>query len=153
VAKNGAHFCATATKEPREILSLAKEFLHSVRAKGEGPEFSFDMRVIVMLHTVGFVFRHRKLRREAIDILIDRPWREGLWDSWVTGLGMQFIADLEDEGLPSEDELEHIPEERVVADVKMTHDDVARRTTVSCVQPVLGIEGKFILRKKAIPWL
>jgi hypothetical protein len=153
VAKNGAQFCATATQVPREILSLAKEFLHSVRAKGEGPGFSFDMRVIVMLHTVGFVFRHRKLRREAIDLLLDRPWREGLWDSWVTGLGMQFIADLEDEGLPSEDELEHIPKERVVADVKMTHDDVARTTTVSCMQPVLGIEGKFIPRKKVIPWL
>lgn len=82
VADRGGNYVATATQEPREILTLAEEFLHSVRSRGEEPgSFSFDMRVIVMLHSVGFVFRHRRMRREAIDLLLDTPWREGFWDS------------------------------------------------------------------------
>lgn len=66
---------------------------------------------------------------------------------------MEWLADLEDEGLSSEDEIEHIPKDRVCADVKLTHDDVARTTTVSCLQPVLGVERKFIVRRKVIHWL
>jgi len=154
VAKDGAHYVATASREPGEILTLVKEFLSSVRSRGEEPgSFMFDMRVIVMLHSVGFVFRHRKMRREAIGLLLERPWREGLWDSWVTGKSMEWLADLEDEGLPSEDEMEHIPTERVCSDVKLTHDDVARTTTVSCLQPMLGVEVSSIRRQMVIHWL
>ncbi|KAE9369404.1 hypothetical protein N431DRAFT_560236 [Stipitochalara longipes BDJ] len=154
VAKGGAQYVATAKREPREILTLAKELLDSVRSRGEEPgNFTFDMRVIVMLHSVGFVFRHRRMRRETIDLLLERPWREGLWDSWVTGKSMEWLADLEDEGLPSEEELEHIPRNRVCSDVKLTHDDFARTTTVSCRQPVLGVEGVSIPRKMLIQWL
>lgn len=65
--------------------------------------------------------------------MLDQPWREGLWDSWVVGQTMKWLADLEDEGLPSEDEMKHIPKERVVVDVKFTHDDVARTTKGSCI--------------------
>jgi len=50
---------------------------------------------------------------------------------------MEWLADLEDEGLPSEDELEHIPQDRVCSGVKLAHDDVARTTTLSCLKPVL----------------
>jgi hypothetical protein len=153
VSKDGPLFCATATREPKEILTLAKEFLHSVRSRGdELGNFSFDMRVIVMLHSVGFVFRHRKSRREAIDALLYKPWREGLWDSWVTGKSMEWLADLEDDGLPSEDEVAHIPKESVCADVKLTHNDVARTTMVSCLQPVLGMKGEYVLRQKVFHW-
>jgi hypothetical protein len=154
VAKDGARYVATAIWEPREILTLAKEFLNSVRSRGEEPgNFTFDMRVIVMLHSVGFVFRHRRMRREAIDLLLEKPWREGLWDSWVTGKSMEWLADLEDEGLPSEDELEHIPQDRVCSGVKLAHDDVARTTTVSCLQPVLEMGGTSVPRQMVIPWL
>jgi hypothetical protein len=55
--------------------------------------------------------------------------------------------------LPDEDEVEHIPQERVVADIRFSHDDVERTTTVSCLQSVLGKKGEFLPRYEVIPWL
>jgi hypothetical protein len=85
VAKDGGPFCATAAREPRDIIDFAKAFLEPVRSSAgqANPGFNFDMHVIVPLKSVGFVFRHRNLRRKVIDLLLDRPWREGLWDSWI----------------------------------------------------------------------
>jgi hypothetical protein len=155
VAKDGGAFCEQATQEPREIVTLARAFLNSARSghRASSSDFNFDMHIIVPLKSVGFVFRHRKLRRDAIDLLLDRPWREGLWDSWVVGKAMQWLADIEDEGLLGEDELDHIPKEHIVADVRFDHDDVGRTTTVSCLQPVWGMEGEFVSRHAVIPWL
>jgi Fungal specific transcription factor domain/Fungal Zn(2)-Cys(6) binuclear cluster domain len=155
VAKDGGLFCATATREPREIIALARAFRESVKSSGgqANPDFNFGMHIIVPIKSVGFVFRHRRSRREAIDLLLDSPWREGLWDSWIVGKAMQWLADLEDEGLPDEDEVEHVPKERIVADIRFSHDDAERTTTISCLQPVFGTEGGFLPRHEVIYWL
>jgi hypothetical protein len=35
---------------------------------------------------------------DGVDLLLDRPWRAGIWDSWVMGKTIQRLADVEDEG-------------------------------------------------------
>jgi hypothetical protein len=68
----------------------------------------------------------------------------------VVGRAIQWLADVENEGLSDEDQLEHIPKERAVADVRFSHDYVVRMTSMSCLQLVWGIEGEFIPRQKVI---
>ena len=63
---------------------------------------------------------------------------------------MRWLADVDNEGLPRE--VEYVPEESAVTNVQMHHDDVRRRTTVSCLQPVKGTEGEFVPRMTVIPW-
>jgi hypothetical protein len=142
-----------STQNLREIVDLARVVIEFSRAQSLC-SFSFDVHVIFSLAVVGLRFRHRALRREAIAMLLERPWREGVWDSWVVGKAMQWVADLEDEKLTEEEGslVEYVPENQVARDVRMLHDVAGRKTTVSCLQPVKGLEV-FLPRMLVIPWL
>ena len=58
----------------QEIVTLSRIFLDlsNSNSGNTGPSFNFDLQVILPLQTVGIVFRHRKLRREAIELLLGR---------------------------------------------------------------------------------
>ncbi|KAF8858401.1 hypothetical protein BDZ45DRAFT_674003 [Acephala macrosclerotiorum] len=147
-------FYGDNTELLREIVDLSRKVLAPDK-DDENPHsgFGFEGGVLTGLRTVGFVFRHRKLRREAVELLLERPWKEGLWDSYMLGKAMEWLADLEDEGL-SEDE-EHVPEENVVKDFQMEQDEAGRRTIVTALQPVRGVDGgvDLVSRELIIPWL
>jgi hypothetical protein len=137
----------------REIIHLAREVIEWTKARS-ACSFSLDAHVIYPLVVVGLRFRHRALRREAIDLLQQKCWREGVWDSWVFGEMLQFVADVEDEGLAdvSGGWHEHVPEDRVAREVQMQHNVAGRKTTVSCLQPVGNKEVHFVPRMVVIPW-
>ncbi|CZR52309.1 uncharacterized protein PAC_02186 [Phialocephala subalpina] len=149
-------FYGDNTEMLEEIVSLSRKVLAPVPSDPDfipHSGFGFEGGIITGLRTVGFVFRHRRLRREAIQLLLDRPWKEGLWDSYMVGKAMEWLADLEDEGL-NEDE-EHVPKENVLKDFRMAQDEVGRRTIVIALQPVRGLDGdvELVGRELVIPWL
>jgi hypothetical protein len=61
--------------------------------------FACDLGIIAPLFVVATKCRDRKLRREAIRLLMSSPRREGMWDSILTGRAAQWIMEIEEEGL------------------------------------------------------
>lgn len=65
--------------EFQNLVYLSKKILQNpLYKKGE---FAFDMGLIYPLVILTLNCRDRKTRREAIDLLYDKPWREAHWDS------------------------------------------------------------------------
>ena len=149
VACSRETFYGRFTKELTEIVELSKVLIEGSKSSTV-PGFSFDVQVIVPLTTVGWRFRHRALRREAISLLLDYPRREGVWDGMVVGKAMEWLTSIEEEGLTDE---EHVPEEAVVKMFKMQNDSEAKITVVSCQQPLQNSPGETIERTAIIPWL
>jgi hypothetical protein len=94
----GTHF--------REIVELGKEVvvdaelslaqslappahLHEHSSSHAKPSFTLDLEIIPPLFIVATKCRDRKLRREAIRLLMSSPRREGLWDSIFCGRAAQ----------------------------------------------------------------
>lgn len=147
----------TSTHQLQQIIDMIKSLI-KLSLKLPPCAFTFDVYAIFPLVVVGLRFRNRRLRREAISLLLESPWpwREGVWDSWVAGNATKWVADIEDEGLRDEErecDCEHVPEDCVVQNVLMEHDVGGRKTTVSCLQPVREMEGELIPRRVVIPWL
>ncbi|KAK0118179.1 hypothetical protein ONS95_012484 [Cadophora gregata] len=63
--------------------------------------FTTAIGIVHPLYVVAIKCRNRKLRREAIQILLSSPRREGLWDSLLCGHVAQWAMVLEEEDLPS----------------------------------------------------
>jgi hypothetical protein len=111
------------------------------------------MQIIVPLMTVGWIYRHRALRREAIELLLRSPRKEGVWDGIVVGKIMGWLAGIEEEGLDDEAEDEYVPEWAAARCIKMNFDTVRREASVSCLQPVRGsLIGEEVRREVVIPW-
>ena len=128
----------TSSEQLREIVNLSKVLIDSIEAQSSC-RFSLDAHVIFPLAVVGLRFRHRALSGEAVALLLNRRWREGVWDSWVVGRTMEWIADMEDEGLTDEEHHECVPGKNAAREVQMQHDVAGRKTTVSCLQLVRGM--------------
>jgi len=90
--------------EMKSIVYFSKKLLeHPAYVKGQ---FAFDMGLIYPLIFPALNCRDRKLRREAIDLLSEDPWREAHWDSAHTADTTKFVMQVEEEGV----ETEFIPE-------------------------------------------
>ncbi|KAH8600109.1 hypothetical protein B0O99DRAFT_503521 [Bisporella sp. PMI_857] len=61
--------------------------------------FALDIGIVAPLFVVATKCRDRKLRREAIRLLMSSPRREGMWDSILCGKVSQWIMEVEEEGL------------------------------------------------------
>ncbi|KAN0098227.1 hypothetical protein V8E51_013890 [Hyaloscypha variabilis] len=61
--------------------------------------FALDLGIVPPLFVVATKCRDRKLRREAIRLLLSSPRREGMWDSILSGRVAQWIMEIEEEGL------------------------------------------------------
>ena len=141
------------TKGLEELVDIARILLSQTNQGLEG-SFVFDMQIIVPLMTVGWVYRHRALRREAVDLLLRSPRIEGVWDGMVVGKMMAWLAGIEEEGLGfGEDTEEYIPEWAAARCIKMDFDTDRREAHVSCLQPVKGsLIGEEVRRETIIPW-
>ncbi|KAL3426784.1 hypothetical protein PVAG01_00293 [Phlyctema vagabunda] len=62
--------------------------------------FALDLGIVPPLFVVATKCRDRKLRREAIRLLMSSPRREGMWDSILSGRAAMWIMEIEEEGLP-----------------------------------------------------
>ena len=152
------------TRELEELVAIARILLdengkEGGRATGGlSAGFAFDVQIIVPLMTVGWVYRHRALRREAISLLLRSPRKEGVWDGIVVGRIMAWLAGVEEEGLGDamEDEgyeMEYVPEWAAARCIKMSFDTGRREACVSCLQPVRGsVIGEERRREVVIPW-
>jgi hypothetical protein len=141
------------TRELEELVDIARILLsESSRQLDSG--FIFDMQILVPLMTVGWVYRHRALRREAVELLLRSPRREGVWDGMVVGKMMQWLAGIEEEGLHlGDDEEEYIPEWAAARCIEMGFDNEKREAHVSCLQPVKGSLTRAERRRETvIPW-
>ncbi|KAE8444976.1 hypothetical protein EG329_014104 [Mollisiaceae sp. DMI_Dod_QoI] len=61
--------------------------------------FALDLGIVPPLFVVATKCRNRKLRRDAISLLLSSPRREGMWDSILSGRVGQWIMDIEEQEL------------------------------------------------------
>lgn len=137
------------TSELSELLKISR----TLAEHGE-PAHAFDMQLIVPFMTVAWAYRHRALRRQAIDLLLRSPRREGGWDGMVIGRIMTWLAGVEEEGMVSGEDIEEfVPERTTARCISMNFDAGRREAHASCLQPVRGGSiGEEILRDVVIPW-
>lgn len=106
------------TKELTELVQLGI-VLSNKKAK---EQYTFDTQLVLPFAMVGH-YRHRALRKQAIQILFSMPQREVVLNGSTFAKTMQWIADVEEEGLSDE---EYIPEDKVVDIVEFTTDEEDR---------------------------
>lgn len=144
------------TTELEELVDIAQMLLNQPE-EIQNSAFVFDMQILVPLLTVGWNYGHRALRREAINLLLRCPRKEGAWDGVVLGRVMQWLASIEEEACRGEPEergkADCVPECATVRGVLMDFDASTRQAKVSCLQPVRGRSGLEEMKREAvIPW-
>jgi hypothetical protein len=82
------------------IVELAQKILTSHAGIDilNRPSFSISLGVVMPLFLVASRCRHPNLRREAIQLLMDHPRREGIWDSNLAGKIAARGMEIEEEG-------------------------------------------------------
>ncbi|KAG4433042.1 hypothetical protein IFR05_011481 [Cadophora sp. M221] len=161
IASNNSHSSLVNngrfTTELEELVDIARILLENPE-KGNSENgntgYVFDLQIIVPLMTVGWIYRHRSLRREAIQLLLRSPRKEGVWDGIVVGKIMAWLAEIEEECLDEGDENDdYIPEWAAARCIKMDFDTVKKEASVSCLQPVKGsLIGEERRREVFIPF-
>lgn len=126
-------------EEVKEILRLAKILQSHSSSKGE---FAFDLGYIPQLYVMAIKCRDRNLRREAIQLLCSRSWREGVWDSKLAGSMAIALMEVEEEGLQGD----FVPNEARVRGTKMQFDLQKRGGHLTCF--MAGEE----LKERTIRW-
>ena len=117
--------------------------------KGDGSyshiraSFALDLGIVPPLFVVATKCRDRKLRREAIALLMSSPRREGMWDSLLCGKVGEWIMEVEEEGMRDFDTWdpvsasEKVPEDKRVM-VKEILFDLQRRLHFGAAPEVPG---------------
>jgi hypothetical protein len=116
--------------EMKSLVYLSKKLLENpgyVRG-----QFAFDMGLIYPLIMPTLNCRDRKLRREAIDLLEETPWREAHWDSAHCADVAKFIMQVEEEGI----ETEFIPEWARVRSFRIDIQMHTGRVHLTCLRGV-----------------
>jgi len=164
IASNNSHSSLVNdgrfTTELEELVEIARLLLDQPPKSETGETgFVFDMQIIVPLMTVGWIYRHRALRKEAIQLLLRSPRKEGVWDGIVVGKIMAWLSRIEEEGLRGDEdenekgEQDYVPEWAAARCIKMSFDTVKCEASVSCLQPVRGsLIGEEVRREVVIPW-
>ncbi|KUJ10192.1 uncharacterized protein LY89DRAFT_596894 [Mollisia scopiformis] len=86
------HFPGLASQRPGAYRE--EDNLFHIKAS-----FALDLGIVPPLFVVATKCRDRKLRRDAIRLLLSSPRREGMWDSILSGRVGQWIMDIEEQGL------------------------------------------------------
>lgn len=143
--------------ELAELVDIARILLENSEKEfpvNESAKYVFDVQIIIPLMAVGWIYRHRSLRREAIQLLLRSPRKEGLWDGVVLGKIMAWLSGVEEEMLEAGDGADDcIPEWAAARCIKMHFDTAKREASVSCVQLVKGsLTGEERKRELVVPW-
>ena len=100
--------------------------------------FALDLGVVPPLFVVATKCRDRKLRREAIALLMSSPRREGMWDSLLCGKVGEWIMEVEEEGMldfeinDPESTSELVEEDKRVMIKEILFDLQSRTATLRC---------------------
>ncbi|KAG9235209.1 hypothetical protein BJ875DRAFT_279511 [Amylocarpus encephaloides] len=89
---NGMHFSGITAHQPG-VFQEEDSYTH-IKAS-----FALDLGIVPPLFVVATKCRDRKLRRDAIKLLLNSPRREGMWDSILSGRVGQWIMEVEEEGM------------------------------------------------------
>ncbi|OWO98781.1 transcription factor Cys [Marssonina coronariae] len=101
--------------------------------------FALDLGIVPPLFVVATKCRDRRLRREAIRLLMSSPRREGMWDSILCGMAGQWIMTIEERELSqwSREMLgrkgdEIVPDQQRVMVKEILFDMQSREATLRC---------------------
>lgn len=99
--------------------------------------FALDLGIIPPLFVVATKCRDRRLRRDAIGILLSSPRREGMWDSILSGQVARWIMEIEEEGMVpfalwGSAAVEIVRDERRVMVKEILFDLQRREATIRC---------------------
>lgn len=133
------------TEHLEEVMSLSRALADAV----SGEVFSFDMVVILPLMVVGWCYRHRAVRREVIRRLGGMKRKEMLWDATLVGKMLEWIAEIEEEGLTDE---EYVPEDAVATMTGLLVDGDGKSALIKCRQRVRGTVLDTVLKETTIDW-
>jgi hypothetical protein len=111
--------------------------------------FSLDYRVVLPLMCVGMTYKHRALRREVIEIFSRLSRREGMWNTLMLAKVMEWMAEIEEEGLGYK---KYVPEDKATRLVQLEMDEGAKSALVGFSQGAEGNEGGVVLRVKTVYW-
>lgn len=126
-----------------QMVSLALNILRVMAGQGKAARFSFDLIVIPSMYLVGMKCRIRSTRRQAIELLLSRPRREGIWDGILYGKIAEWVRKVEDD-LAADYGI--IPAWARVIDVQSSFNLRKRYARLSCQQRV-G-DGLYLEEKK-----
>jgi hypothetical protein len=130
--RNPAHYFPGLTSHQPGAYREEDNYCH-IKAS-----FALDLGIVAPLFVAATKCRDRKLRREAIRLLMSSPRREGMWDSILSGRVAQWIMEIEEEGLtPYDGQFGRAAKEIVKEDqrvmVKTILFDLQRReATIRC---------------------
>lgn len=99
--------------------------------------FALDLGIVPPLFVVATKCRDRKLRRDAIRLLLSSPRREGMWDSILSGKVAEWIMYIEEEGMQpfalwGPALVEIVRDEKRVMVKEILFDLQAREATLRC---------------------
>jgi len=134
------------TKELKELVELAKSLIYDMAVDRR---FSLDMVFVLPLAVVGWGHRHRALRREVIDLFRKLERREAIWDAAMIGKIMEWMAEIEEEGLGEE---EYVPEDVVANIANLKVDGTPKSVLIGCIQGLKGLPGKTVYKEKLLYW-
>jgi hypothetical protein len=89
--------------------------------------------------------RDRKLRREAIDLLSETPWREAHWDSAHAADVAKFVMQVEEEGI----ETDYIPEWARVSSFEV---DIQMSTGIVYLSCLRGVGEAAVTVEGTLDW-
>lgn len=135
-------------RELTEIVAIGKSLsLDNISIPSGG--FSLDNRLVLPLMCVGMTYKHRVLRREVIEIFSRLSRREGMWNTLMLAKVMEWMAEIEEEGLGDE---EYVPEDKATRLVQLEMDEGRKSALVGFSQGAEGKEGGVVLRVKTVYW-
>ena len=106
-----------------------------------------ELDIITALFLVGRKCRDPVIRRTAISLLAQNPWREGAWHSGNCAVMSQAVLKIEEEGLVVTDS-SCIPENRRTHGLALLKDG-ARMRAVLTTRPN-GIDGDWYAREELL---
>lgn len=132
----------------RDIIEHAEFTLAMQKQQAGRPRFTSDSLVVIPLYMVGFKCRDRLLRRRAVDMLLQNPRREGVWDSALGGKMGEWLMGVEEEFF----EDGKVPVWARIRSVSMERDREERSAMLNCEQRIGPDTEEVITRRKTLVW-
>jgi hypothetical protein len=118
------------TTEFSELISLAALLIKMIDSKSRTAKWIFDLGAIMPLYLIALKCRVSGIRRQALELLLRSPRREGIWDSILAGKMVGWVQKIEEEMM----EEEILPGWARVEDVQSSFDLQDRRVEMRCLQ-------------------
>ncbi|KAE8452783.1 hypothetical protein EG329_013055 [Mollisiaceae sp. DMI_Dod_QoI] len=133
-----------------DMVNLAEYSLTIVnRNKKTKPKFLLDSHVVIPLHMIAHKCRDKKIRRKAIQLLLDNPRREGVWDSTLGANIGGWAMSVEEEFCDKDG---RVPGWARIHGLVFERDGERRSALLTCEQRTGPETEEVIMRRKIITW-